>query len=360
MTIKKHPLSKIAFATLIVAVTVTSGCSTIKEAINKKEKVVATAEKGETGYYQEAQEALDKKHYRAAITALKNLRTFYPTGQYTRQALLDLIYAQYQAKDFEAVIASSEEFLTSYPTSTDADYVLYVRGVTNMGGAPKSSRLFPLKYSQRDVSYLRLAFSDFQSLLNYFPNSVYAADAAQRMTAIYNDFAEHELVAARWYIKRDAYVAAANRAKWAFQYFPQSEAVPEAIAILAYSNEQLGLTQTADQYKTLLQINYPEYLTNNGEVKINNQKARSLGKKALYSLTFGKFGRVKDAPQSLVSAYSGDTYTQTIKNASQLELPPPQEEQMPATSTPTRSTAPRHIGLGLPEDEAQAGHINTP
>ncbi|WP_164172240.1 outer membrane protein assembly factor BamD, partial [Streptococcus pneumoniae] len=74
--------------------------------------------------------------------------------------------------------------------------------------------------------------------LKHYPDSPYVTDAAQRMIAIYNDFAEHELVAARWYVKRDAMVAAANRAKWVFQYYPQSTGVPEAIAILAHTNQK--------------------------------------------------------------------------------------------------------------------------
>ena len=44
------------------------------------------------------------------------------------------------------------------------------------------------------------------------------------------------------------------------QYYPLSEQVPEAIAILAYSHDQLGMTDLANEYKTLLQINYPDWL----------------------------------------------------------------------------------------------------
>ena len=314
-----HQLVKISLVTLMTSSVVLTGCATFK-GIGKKDKdVIATAEKSETNYYQDAQDALQKDRHREAITALNNIRTFYPAGQYAQQALLDLIYAHYQAKDYEAVTTATADFIRSYPTSKHLDYALYVQGVTNMGGAPQSSRLFNLDQSQRDVSYLRLAFTDFNALITQFPDSIYAADAAQRMTAIYNDFAEHELVAARWYIKREAYVAAANRAKWVFQYYPQSKGVPEAIAILAYSNDKLGLKETANQYKTLLQINYPQYLTANGQVRLEHN-AQSLGKKALSAISFGKLGRANTDP-SYTQTYQGETYTQNIKNAASLQLP---------------------------------------
>lgn len=318
---KNTNITKFALSLITIATLTMTGCTTVKGLVDKNKEVIATAEKSEADYYQDAQNALAKERYREAIIALNNVRTFYPTGATAEQALLDLIYAEYQANDFEAVLNSTKEFIRLYPNSPNIDYALYVQGVTNMGGSPKLSRLFNLDQSQRDVTYLRLAFNDFQTLISHFPNSVYAPDTAQRMIAIYNDFAEHELVAARWYLKREAYVAAANRAKWVFQYHPQSEAVPEAIAILAHSNEKLGLIDTANQYKTLLQINYPSYLNQDGSVKLN-LGATSFTKQALSSLSLGKLGRIKDKNTlTQQSSYEGQTAPQLIQEAMGLTLP---------------------------------------
>ncbi|MDH2272533.1 outer membrane protein assembly factor BamD [Moraxella porci] len=333
-----------------------TGCATVGGLFDRKAETIETAEKSDAAYYQEAVEALNKNQNRTAIESLNNIRTFYPTGQYAQQALLDLIYAQYQANDFEAVLKSTEEFIRSYPNSRSVDYALYVQGVTNMGGAPKASRLFRLDQSSRDVTYLRLAFQDFQTLLNNYPNSAYAADAAQRMVAIYNDFAENEMVAARWYIKRDAMVAAANRAKWVFQYYPQSTAVPEAIAILAHANNELGLTDTANQYKTLLQINYPQYLNRDGSVRLNDTGAKTRTQKVLSAISFGRLGRASDNQDSYQGQYNGATREQIIRQAGGIVLPAVDSQALeaPAAST-TRRPA---ISLGLPDSEAEAGHLN--
>lgn len=348
-----NTMIKVSTLALMTALTLT-GCNSVKGMVGKdKKEVIATAEKGEADYYKDAERALEKGRYREAMLALNNIRTFYPTGQYAQQALLDLIYAQYNAKDYEAVIASTAEFMRLYPTSPYYDYALYVQGVTNMQGSPRASRIFKLDQSDRDISYLRLAFADFQTLVTRMPNSAYAPDAAQRMTALYNDFAHHELNVAHWYIKRDAYVAAANRAKWIFQYFPQSASTPEAIAILAYSNDKLGLKDTADQYKTLLQINYPNQLNADGSVRINDGSTRSFGKKMLGAVSLGKFGRAKDTP-TYQGSYDGATRTQVIRNASGLVLP--SVEDTPITEAKPERT--RRIGLGLPSGEAEAGLTN--
>ncbi|OOR91527.1 outer membrane protein assembly factor BamD [Moraxella caviae] len=356
---KSFTTAKTATALLIAGSLALTGCSTLKNVVKKDDDVITTAEKPEAGYYQDAQNALEKERYREAIMALSNVRTFYPTGAYAQQALLDLIYAQFQANDFEAVTHSTSEFIRLYPTSPHLDYALYVQGVTNMGGSPKASRLIRLDQSQRDTAWLRLAFSDFQTLVNNFPNSPYAPDAAQRMVAIYNDFAEHELTAARWYIKRDAYLAAANRARWVFQYYPQSQSVGEAIAIMAYSYEQLGMTDTANQYKTLLQINHPNYLRSDGTVRLPNQGATSWGKRALSAATFGKFGRATDDTASYTGNYQGATKPQVIRQAGQLNLAPAAaQKDGEKTSAPARESSRRILGLGLPAQEAEAGHIN--
>lgn len=342
---------------LAASVATMSGCASMSGLFgkSKKDEVISTADKSEEQYYQYAQESLEKSHNQEAIKALTNLRTFYPTGAYAQQALLDLIYAQYQASNYEAVTDLTAEFIRLYPTSRHIDYALYVQGVTNMGGAPKASRTFRTDQSQRNTAYLRLAFSDFQTLVNNFPSSPYAADAAQRMIALYNDLAENELVAARWYVKRDAMVAAANRAKWVFQYYPQSTSVPEAIAILAYANAQLGLKETADEYKTLLQINYPQYLNKDGSVRLSGTAAKTWTQRALSAVSFGKLGRVNDSDGGYQGQYSGATRTQLIRQAGALALPAADTEEKPKPASDEKRR--RSFSLGLPADQAQADHL---
>ena len=335
---------KLSSVTLLALSVNLVGCQTFKNLTNKDVDAVETAEKSEQGYYSGAIAQIDKGRYTQAIEDLTNLRTFYPTGQYAEQALLDVMYAQYSAGNYEIAASSADRFISLYPSNPQVSYAYYVRGVANMEGSSEGIKLFKLNQAERDTAYLRIAFANFQELVNKYPDSPYAPDAAQRMTFIYNQFAESELTAANWYIKREAYVAAVNRAKWAFQYYPLSDSTPEAIAILAYSHQQLGLTDLADEYKTLLQINYPEWLTSDGRVKIDTKGDRTW----LNKLTFGQLGRasMKDNSSSN-SQYNGATKTQIIRSASQLSLPT--ETTPVATNSSPRRNSGINIGLGLPE-----------
>lgn len=336
---------KLSSVTLLALSVSLAGCQTFKNLTGKDVDAVETAEKSEQGYYSEAITQIDKKRYNQAIEDLTSLRTFYPTGQYAEQALLDMMYAQYASGSYETAAASAERFIGLYPSNPQVSYAYYVRGVANMQGSSEGIKLFKLNQSERDTAYMRIAFANFQELINKYPNSPYAPDAAQRMTYIYNQFAQSELTAANWYIEREAHVAAVNRAKWVFQYYPLSEAVPEAIAILAYSHQQLGLTDLAQEYKTLLQINYPEWLTSDGRVKLSTKSDRSWVNK----LTFGQLGRASLKDVSITNGqYTGATKTQIVRAASQLRLPDDNAIAPVASGAPTRNRG-INLGLGLPE-----------
>ncbi len=322
--VKYVKIGKLVSVSLLAMTMSLTGCQTIKKITGSHKKTVETAKYSEADYYQTAMTDISKQRYIRASNNLKELRTFFPTGQYAQQALLELMYVEYQQANYEDAIASARQFISLYPSSPQADYAYYVLGVSNMAGTSSKIDLFKVDQSARDTAYYRLAFASFAELIRKYPNSIYAADAAQRMTYIYNQFAKHELHVARWYIERKAYVAAANRAKWIFQYYPRSQSVPESIATLAYSYQQLGMTDLANEYKTLLQINYPNWLTATGEVKLEHKSKYSLlGSQLVNKLTLGKLGRAGNKPESdaAYSQYKGQTKTQLIRGASQLRLP---------------------------------------
>lgn len=349
-----NTMNKLTMAVLTAGIFSLTGCQTIKNLTGDGEDAIITAEKTDAEYYADAVRSMEKERYIYASEQLSELRTFYPTGEYAEQALLDLMYTQFKSKEYELAAASAEQFIKLYPRNIQVDYAYYVRGVANMqAGHSALINIARLEQAHRDTSYLRLAFSNFQELLSRYPDSRYAPDAAQRMNYIYNQFAESELAAARWYIKREAYVASANRARWVFQYYPLSPQIPEAIAILAYSNEQLGLTDLAKEYKTLLQINYPDWLNNNGQVKLNINRKSGI----INMLTFGKLGRSNkdnrnESTAVLPEQYQGETRQQVIQQATQLQLPNDNTTAITQDSLPALPQTRRgiNVGLGLPDD----------
>ncbi|AOA57780.1 outer membrane protein assembly factor BamD [Acinetobacter larvae] len=236
----------------------------------KKKDVVDTGPKSsEQVYFDKAQTALKRGQYTEAAKSLEAIDTYYPTGEYAQQSQLDLIYTKFKQKDYEGVVALAERFIRIYPQHPNADYAYYVRGVANMEqNYDGLLRYTSLQQSHRDVGYLKVAYQNFVEFIRRYPSSKYAVDAAQRMTFISNELAENEMTAARFNLKRSAWLAALERAQWVTEYYPQSPQVPEALATIAYSYKKLGDNTTAQQYVDILKLNYPKLVKANGEVNL--------------------------------------------------------------------------------------------
>ena len=121
------------------------------------------------------------------------------------------------------------------------------------------SRVFDLEMSNRDLSAPEQAFNDFNIVATRYPNSRYAADARQRMTALRNQFSRHEIDTALYYLRRGAWVAAANRARYLIETYPQTEYQNDAVAVLAEAYTQLGNETLAADARRVLEANDPQH-----------------------------------------------------------------------------------------------------
>ena len=118
-------------------------------------------------------------------------------------------------------------------------------------------RYVPLDMNQRDPGTAREAFSDYSTLLTRFPDSRYARDARQRMLYLRNKLAMHEVHVATWYMKRGAYLAAANRAKSVVEGYQRTPAIPYALRIMADAYDNLRLPGLAQDAMRVLELNFP-------------------------------------------------------------------------------------------------------
>jgi outer membrane protein assembly factor BamD len=121
--------------------------------------------------------------------------------------------------------------------------------------------------AERDPRATREAFAAFREVVTRFPDSKYADDAAARMRYLVNALARHEVHVARYYMKRGAYLAAANRAQQAVQTYPRAPAVEEALFIMIKAYDALGLTDLRDDADRVMRRNFPDSPHFKGPVK---------------------------------------------------------------------------------------------
>lgn len=263
---------------VILTLALLSGCAT-----NEVEE-----ELSERQYYEEAQEALKEEQFTLAVEKLESLEARYPFGRYAEQAQLDLIYAYYRSLDYESSGATAERFIRMHPDHAQLDYAYYMKGLASYSvDRGLFERFIPSDFSERDLAPAKDSFNDFSRLLNRFPNSVYAPDARQRMVYLRNLLAEHELKAAHWYMRRGAYLAAANRARYVVENFDRTPAMAEALALQYKAYRELGVADLAANTLKVLARNYPDYreLDANGHLPY---EPGSLGRQSLLSVvTFG-------------------------------------------------------------------------
>ncbi len=245
----------------------------------------------EEEYYEQARSSMDSGNFQSAQNNLEALETYYPFGRYAEQAQLDLIFARYQSMDLDGARRAADRFLRLNPQSQSADYALYMRGLASYNiDLGLAQRYFPVAADARDPGQQRRAFEDFQQLINQFPESAYAADARQRMIAIRNRMANLELHAARYYIKRQAYVAAANRAQNVVEDYPRSPAVEESLVIMAEMYSRLHMNEERNDTVAVLALNYPDNRALDSEGDFRRQQFGVQDRSLLNVVTFGLLG----------------------------------------------------------------------
>jgi outer membrane protein assembly factor BamD len=204
--------------------------------------------------YERGTEMMQAGNYQGAAMYFLQLEASYPFSNVTRQAQLDIIYAYYKGRQPEAAIAAAEEFERENPTHPRVDYTLYMRGLIHFDQAPNVlERLFRIDMTARPPKDTLRSFQMFQDLLRRFPESEYAEDARQRMVFLRNRLADYENHVARYYLRRGAYVAAVNRAKFALENYPGAPQLKESLEIMIDAYQALEMTDLAADAERVLQ-----------------------------------------------------------------------------------------------------------
>ena len=210
--------------------------------------------------YAEAKGSLDSGNYSRAVELYEKLEGRFPFGVYGQQALLDLAYAYYKDDNTDASISAAQRFIKLYPQSSHVDYAYYVKGLANFErGKGFTERYLPIDAAQRDPGSALSAFQDFSELVRLFPESEYAEDAKQRMIYLRNLLADHEVNVANYYMRRGAFVAAVNRARYVVEKYPRTPAIPDALVIMAKAYKVMEMDDLSEDAIRVLELNYPNH-----------------------------------------------------------------------------------------------------
>jgi len=238
---------------LILLLLQTAACSLLPEQVDK------TKDWSANKLYTAAKEALDDKSYEQAIDYFEKLEARYPFGAYAQQAELEIAYAYYKYDEPESAIAAAQRFIKMNPRHPNVDYAWYIMGLTNYNrGKTVMDRILPQDPSQRDTTIMHQAYDDFYQLVKRYPNSKYASDSRQRLIFLRNNMALYEMHVGDYYMRRGAYLAAANRAEYVIDNYERTPSVPDALVMMVRAYRKLKMNELADDALRVLRLNYPD------------------------------------------------------------------------------------------------------
>ena len=257
-SIQKKSSNSISFPTalllaLLFALTLLSGCAG------------SDGSKDDTDIWSEAKlysEAIDKLNdadFAKCGKYFEKLEARFPFGPYSQQAQINAAYCYWKAQEQTQALVAIDRFIKLHQGSPSLDYAYYLKGlITFNDDLGWLGKFTGQDLSERDPKAAKEAFESFKVVVERFPNSKYAPDALDRMRYIVNSLAEADVIVARYYYQRGAYLAAANRAQLVIRDYDRAPAVEEALYILTKSYEKLGMTQLSNDSARVFKLNFPD------------------------------------------------------------------------------------------------------
>src|SRR5512141_1136144 len=181
------------------------GCSWLPEVQDE------TASWSADRLYNEAHDNLASGNYTRASKLYETLESRFPYGRYAQQAILESAYASYRSGEAATAVAACDRFIRTYPNHPSVDYAYYLKGLVNFReDQGLLGYVYELDLAEREPKGMKESFAAFKELVAKFPESRYALVATDWMQTLTNALGKYEVIVARYYYNRGAYVAAIN------------------------------------------------------------------------------------------------------------------------------------------------------
>jgi len=198
--------------------------------------------------YNNGVDALNQKRYATAVSQFDAVEQNYPYSSWAVNAQLMHGYAEYLQNHYTEAIGALDRFIQLHPTSPNASYAYYLRGL---------SFYEQIADIQRDQKGTQQAMVALQDVVNRFPESAYARDARLKIDLCRDHMAGKEMEIGRFYEQQKLYTAAIGRFQRVVDEYQTTNHAPEALHRLTEIYLSLGMTDEAKRTAAVLGHNYP-------------------------------------------------------------------------------------------------------
>ncbi|MFY9328077.1 MAG: outer membrane protein assembly factor BamD [Georgfuchsia sp.] len=209
--------------------------------------------------YTEARSEMSNSSWDKAIKLFEKLESRYPYGRYAQQAQLEEAYAYFKQGEAASTVSACDRFMKLHPNHPSVDYAYYLKGLANFNeDLGMFGNWTDQDQTERDPNAANESFNAFKDLVAKFPNSKYTPDAVARMVYLSNFLAAHNVHVAKYYFRRGAYIASADRAKQSIEQYPNAPATEDALILMIRSYDALGIKDLRDDTLRVLKKNFPK------------------------------------------------------------------------------------------------------
>ncbi|OJU50683.1 MAG: outer membrane protein assembly factor BamD [Mesorhizobium sp. 61-13] len=173
----------------------------------------------------------------------------HPYSEFARKSMVMGAFASYRQGNYEEAIGSAKRYLTLYPSTEDADYAMYIIGL---------SYFRQIRDVTQDQKESRQTVQTMQELVTRWPDSEYVEDAKAKIRFANDQLAGKEMQIGRYYLERREDLAAIKRFRSVVENYSNTRHIEEALARLVEAYYAVGLTDEAQTAAAVLGQNYPD------------------------------------------------------------------------------------------------------
>lgn len=232
---------KKTIAHLLLFALLLSGCSTVPA--DKKSSLPVEE------YYKRGTVEMERKYYTEAVKHFEDLREKFPLSPYAVLSLLRMGECQYLAENYIEAHYNFDNFRRLHPSHPQVDYSMYMSGMCQF----KQILEF-----DRDQSAARGAVTQFDMLLQAFPDSPYSGLAICKIAEAKQHIAENEFFIGNFYLKQNNYAGAYARFDQLLLKYPNAIARDKVLLSMAKACLYDGQVEKGKRILQLLTNNYPD------------------------------------------------------------------------------------------------------
>ncbi|MFH1464250.1 MAG: outer membrane protein assembly factor BamD [Pseudomonadota bacterium] len=175
---------------------------------------------------------MNRGYYTKALEQLNRVRNYYRDDPAAIRAELEIANLYYKKAEWDQARVAYEDFQRMHPHHEEIDYVVFRTGLCLWRKAPK--------VAARDQVWTRQAVNTWSGFAARYPESEWLQDVQENLTEGRNRLAHKEIVIGRFYLRREAWRAAAGRFEGMLRSYPQADGHAEALALLGLCQAHQG------------------------------------------------------------------------------------------------------------------------